>query len=302
MCRSKTEGGLGIRKLKDLQVAAYYVLAWDFLLSKDRLWVSWFQNRYALRPSYWNAVPKVLTDPWCEGETLLQKFGHRRVRRLGFSWSSLLSSIIIDGGWNFDLLQDEIFRPIKDYLHTLPVHARPDKFLWDGGDFNFKKAWKGCRTTYPEALWSSVCWGKARPRWSIHGLLLFQDRLPTMYNLQKRKVQLAPKCSNCLQQIDTKDHVFVQCPFAMNFWSWLKDTLGWTVDFSSIFIVEDLLLWFSSQTSTMIKTLLIGGFWSIWQERNRRLHGHSPTSTSEVARNILFEVFDVYNVSLKDII
>ncbi|XP_059627375.1 uncharacterized protein LOC132270195 [Cornus florida] len=233
---------------------------------------------------------KVLTDPWCEGETLLQKFRHGLVRRLGFTWSSPLSSLIIEGGWNFGLLQADIFTPIKEYLQTLSIHLRPDKLLWDGGDFTFKRAWKGCRTHYPEVMWSTICWGKTRPRWSIHGVFLFHERLPTMFNLQKRKVQLAPRCSTCLQQIDPRDHIFVQCPFAMKFWGWLKDALGWNVDFNSILSVEELLTWFLLQTSKLIKTLLVAGFWSIWQERNRRLHGHSSSSTTDVARKTLFEL------------
>ncbi|XP_059668750.1 uncharacterized protein LOC132313824 [Cornus florida] len=118
----------------------------------------------------------------------------------------------------------------------------------------------------------------------------------------KRKVQLAPGCFTCLKQVDTRDHIFVQCPFAMKFWNWLKDALGWNVDFNSILLVEELLTWFLLQSSKLIKTLLVAGFWSIWQERNRRLHGYSSCLTTDVARKTLFEVLDLYNVSLRDII
>ncbi|XP_059668736.1 uncharacterized protein LOC132313810 [Cornus florida] len=59
MCRPKDEGGLGIRKLKDLQVTSQRVLAWDFLLSKDRLWISWFHHRYTTSSNFWNAIPKI---------------------------------------------------------------------------------------------------------------------------------------------------------------------------------------------------------------------------------------------------
>ncbi|XP_059635251.1 uncharacterized protein LOC132277405 [Cornus florida] len=45
MCRTKLEGGLGIRKLIDLLKTSQCVLAWNFLLSKDHIWVPWFKHR-----------------------------------------------------------------------------------------------------------------------------------------------------------------------------------------------------------------------------------------------------------------
>ncbi|XP_059629952.1 uncharacterized protein LOC132272900 [Cornus florida] len=59
ICRPKDEGGLGIRKLKDLQVTSQCVLAWDFLLSKDRLWISWFHHKYTTSSNFWNVIPKI---------------------------------------------------------------------------------------------------------------------------------------------------------------------------------------------------------------------------------------------------
>ncbi|XP_059658794.1 uncharacterized protein LOC132305131 [Cornus florida] len=189
MCRPKAEGGLGIQKLIDVQQAAQCTLAWDFILSKDRIWVPWFKNRYSSLSTYWNAVPKIshsilwknlinirdvmhlnikfsigngqifklLSDPWCEGHSLLQKFGHRIVRRLGFAWDSFLSSLMDNGGWNLHILQDTIFHPIRDYIQTLVIHDREDKYTWDGGSFSFKNAWKGCRVMHPEVLWYRMC-------------------------------------------------------------------------------------------------------------------------------------------------
>ncbi|XP_059638715.1 uncharacterized protein LOC132280989 [Cornus florida] len=257
LIKPKDEGGLGVRKLKDLQVTSQCVLAWDFLLSKDRLWISWFHHRYTTSSNFWNAIPKIshsilwknminvretllnaihfsigdgqffkaISDPWCEGATLLQKFGYRIVRRLGFTWNSSLSQLMIDGGWNFELLEEDIFKPIRDCLCTLTIHSRTDRLLWDRGNFTFKNVWESCRVINPEVNWSKICWGKARPRLSVNGVFLFQDRLSSMYNLQIRKVQLAPRCSLCLQGIDTRNHLFVQCLFARNFWKWLADTL-----------------------------------------------------------------------------
>ncbi|XP_059629660.1 uncharacterized protein LOC132272550 [Cornus florida] len=93
----KEEGGLGLRRLRDIDKAAKCSLTWDFLLSKDRLWVAWFKENYLRHSSFWNVIPKessssiwkiagreiikencryrirngqqiqVFLDPWCEG-------------------------------------------------------------------------------------------------------------------------------------------------------------------------------------------------------------------------------------------
>ncbi|XP_059629568.1 uncharacterized protein LOC132272433 [Cornus florida] len=215
-------------------------------------------------------------------------------------WDIPLSNLLDNGEWNLELLQDIMFRPIKDYVQALIIHAIADRLMWDRGPFTFKLAWESCRITDPDVDWFKFCWGKSWPRWSVFGVFLFQDRLPTMVNLQRRKVQLAPWCSLCLQEYDTRDHLFVGCSYAISFWKWIVDIMGWNFDISLIFTFEDLLYWFSQQTNKMIYLIFVATLWSIWQERNGRLHGHLFRLPQDAARQILFEVLDIYNVAIQD--
>ncbi|XP_059650532.1 uncharacterized protein LOC132296338 [Cornus florida] len=134
--RPKDEGGLGIRKLMDIQVASKCVLVWDFLTSKDRLWISWFQHKYSSKCNYWSAIPRMSSsvvwksmlsvrdimlqhcefqidtghsfllfkDPWCAGQTVVAKFGHRMIRSLQIQRDAPLSSLIQKGAWDWQLL------------------------------------------------------------------------------------------------------------------------------------------------------------------------------------------------------
>ncbi|XP_059664040.1 uncharacterized protein LOC132309778 [Cornus florida] len=120
----KEEGGLGLRRLRDIDKAAKCSLTWDFLLSKDRLWVAWFKENYLRHSSFWNVIPKesfssiwknivavrdiikencryrigngqqiqVFLDPWCEGSC-------------DFTWKvwNGISAIV---GWNLQRVLD----------------------------------------------------------------------------------------------------------------------------------------------------------------------------------------------------
>ncbi|XP_059629720.1 uncharacterized protein LOC132272631 [Cornus florida] len=151
--RTKEEGGLGIRKLIDIQVASKCVLVWDFLTSKDRLWISWFKHKYTPNCNYWAVVPRMsnsviwktmvavremmlqhcgfqisngrsillFKDPWCAGLTVTAKFGHRMVQNLNLPRDASLSAIIQNGVWNWQMLQGLDLLPFRQFLHFLTL-------------------------------------------------------------------------------------------------------------------------------------------------------------------------------------
>ncbi|XP_059629767.1 uncharacterized protein LOC132272684 [Cornus florida] len=129
--RDKAEGGLRLRKLVNIQSASKVVLTWDFLTSKDRLWVSWFRNKYTSQSNYWNVIPKIthsviwkamleirdpmlqhvnfcignglmfnMQDPRCDGLTFSQRFGHRVLRSLNTPKTATLSRLLRNGTWD----------------------------------------------------------------------------------------------------------------------------------------------------------------------------------------------------------
>ncbi|XP_059638831.1 uncharacterized protein LOC132281113 [Cornus florida] len=154
-------------------------------------------------------------DPWCEGLTIAQKFGHRMARRLPFHRDAKLYNVMLNGDWNLALVQEDFFQAFRDFL----------------------------------------------------------NKLPTMLNLQKRRLPLVSRCSLCLQALDTMDHLFVTCDMG-NF----------------------------AETSKVLCSLFAASLWAIWKERNARLHLDVCTISSSVARQILFEVLTVQHASLQDLI
>uniref|UniRef100_A0A7N2LT45 Reverse transcriptase zinc-binding domain-containing protein n=1 Tax=Quercus lobata TaxID=97700 RepID=A0A7N2LT45_QUELO len=91
--------------------------------------------------------------------------------------------------------------------------------------------------------------------------------LPTRENLQRRKVQIDPKCEICLQHPETTCHVLWECPFARDIWSVAgrriqKSPTG-TSDFFSLF---------RSMANRLSKQELESWamvVWAIWGARNK---------------------------------
>ncbi|XP_059638815.1 uncharacterized protein LOC132281094 [Cornus florida] len=164
----KTEGGFGLRQISDIDKAAKCSLAWDFLLSKDRLWVAWFNKRYLTNASYWSVIPKVnhssiwksivsvrdtlkvqcsyrigngdkiknFMDPWCEGQFLSEVFSYRTLRQVSSNKQIDLSSFIVQNQWQFD----DVPFVVQQFFQQFRIHGGEDQLLWNNKSFTFKAA------------------------------------------------------------------------------------------------------------------------------------------------------------------
>jgi hypothetical protein len=59
-------------------------------------------------------------------------------------------------------------------------------------------------------------------------------KLPTDENLILRGCHLPSVCNLCFQNAETSFHLFFQCPFAVNIWTWFSKIVGLNLHFNSI--------------------------------------------------------------------
>ncbi|XP_059650070.1 uncharacterized protein LOC132295812 [Cornus florida] len=246
---------------------------------------------------------KLFRDPWCKGQMFSSLFGHRVVRSMHLQSDAPVSSLIFNGAWSLHNLQSDNLVAVQVFLQTVEIKGGEDKLLWDDGNFNFKNAWKCVRHTNIVVPWFKLCWG----RLSQDGLavLMLLDRLPTMCNLQRRRVCLVSRCTLCQKSLDTTDHVFVTCPFSQGFWKWLGGILGWDlIKFQDMLTAWDLFNWMDNlyNKSKQLQILFAAGLWYIWRERNNRLHGSISLRLEVVARTTFLEVCDVQRINFIDVI
>ncbi|XP_043717558.1 uncharacterized protein LOC122665470 [Telopea speciosissima] len=135
VCKPKSEGGLGIKRIKEMNIAGIMKQIWWIASKQDRLWVKWVQQRYLKQESLWTvkglnncswvwrkvlkyrdkalpliktiigdgAATKLWLDNWHPFGVLLNRFGSRICYDAG-SYSlaarhACVKEIVRDGDW-----------------------------------------------------------------------------------------------------------------------------------------------------------------------------------------------------------
>lgn len=55
VCKTKSEGGLGIKRIKDIAKATAVKMLWNFIQG-DTLWGKWMHNKYCKNDNFWTAL------------------------------------------------------------------------------------------------------------------------------------------------------------------------------------------------------------------------------------------------------
>ncbi|XP_024634647.1 uncharacterized protein [Medicago truncatula] len=97
----------------------------------------------------------------------------------------------------------------------------------------------------------------------IHG------RMPTDENLRTRGCVIVSACCFCLKTVETSDHTFLQCPFAINLWNLLGGKLNYLIDCTSaLSLLSCIPAHCSSQIADIFLAAVIHTVHTIWLARN----------------------------------
>ncbi|KAF6151031.1 hypothetical protein GIB67_016509 [Kingdonia uniflora] len=105
---------------------------------------------------------------------------------------------------------------------------RTDKCLYKPdlqGHFTVKAAYDYIRSKFP--IWSKYLWRpSSSPQLSNLAWKIFQKSLPTDDIIQKRAITLVSQCSLCKAELESTQHLFLNCPFSQNVWDWISDVFN----------------------------------------------------------------------------
>lgn len=192
VCLPKSEGGLGIRKLRESNTAAMLKHIWLLFTDKESLWCRWIHSVFLKNVNFWLASkPTVCSWSWKKIFDLRGDFRRSFCWRVG---DGTLVSFWFDnwhpkGPLNLLFSNTEIYRSrlpkgasVADFLafpeHTsgvlndiaawddpLPeLNYEPDRFLWLGnpsGTFSAASAWEAIRPRSQKLRWAPFIWNKA---------------------------------------------------------------------------------------------------------------------------------------------
>lgn len=182
------------------------------------------------------------------------------------------------GSFDTALRSQEIIHQIQQ-VQAPNDSAGHDRTLWkqnpDGFEskFSSKRTWNLLRVQGSVVAWHRLVWfPQAIPRQAFISWLAFCDRLSTCD--RTRKWGIHQPCPLCGEQNETRNHLFLACPYSHTVWTIIASGLlgsrinpDWTRTVNS-------LLW--NRLSSLDNSLDCMAFQStiywLWRERNGRIH------------------------------
>lgn len=198
VCRPKDEGGLGLRRLREVSRVFAYRLIWSLFTLSGSLWVASTKVNLMKKGSFWTAPNSTLGswiwkkllklrdevtpfirveigngenasfwfDSWLPHGRLIDVTGPTGPRLLGVPLAATVKDATGLGGWTLRRTRSaQLYHLVQSIRASpLPQTSGKDKFLWrtDSGDFvdqfNSRKTWNQTREHHPIVSWRRLIW------------------------------------------------------------------------------------------------------------------------------------------------
>ncbi|KAL9298582.1 putative reverse transcriptase zinc-binding domain-containing protein [Arabidopsis thaliana] len=284
VCKPKTEGGLGLRSLKEANDVCCLKLVWRIISHGDSLWVKWVEHNLLKREIFWTVKENANLESWIWKKILKYRgvakrfckaeVGNGESTSFWFDDWSLLGRLIDVAG-------------IRGTIDMGISRTMSDRVLWKGKNdiykdkFSTKDTWNYLRTTSNEVAWHKGVWfPHATPKYSFCLWLAAHDRLATGARMIKWNRGETGDCTFCRQGIETRDHLFFSCSYTSEVWTALAKGVFNTNHSNN----WSQIITYATQhkrcriESFLTKYILQATAYTIWRERNRRRHGDTPNT------------------------
>ncbi|GKB24098.1 putative reverse transcriptase domain, reverse transcriptase zinc-binding domain protein [Tanacetum coccineum] len=241
ICLPKKEGGLGLRSLEVFNLSLMTTQIWNIVSNKESLWVCWI-NTYKLRGrTIWDVQPKAnMSYGW---RKLLQLREHVKpffgvVLEMGILYS--VADLIVNGTWNWPLSWLAKAHNLGLVPAPTLIASRQDCMKWRDTngtmtDFMVKCAWEALRPRGNEVPQFHIVWfSHAIPRHAFQLWLIMRRSLKMQDKLRQWDVDPVTdltqvRCSLCITQADSHEHLFFECSYSYKVWSLLRGLVSMDV-------------------------------------------------------------------------
>lgn len=206
VCTSKESGGLGLRRISDLNSAYGIKLLWNLFAGSGSLWVAWVRRHNVPQNLFWTADfstvgswiwrwimtlrelarPLILGhvvsgrnisfwhDTWTPNGPILQAVGPNGPMVSGIAFEASVSTVVTNGRWN---ISTRSRHPILRFIRSELPERIPDVDSADGDYF----LWRNSRIEQPADFSISKLYSTLKPNppsvhW--HNLVWFKKRVP----------------------------------------------------------------------------------------------------------------------------
>ncbi|XP_019230192.1 PREDICTED: uncharacterized protein LOC109211148 [Nicotiana attenuata] len=141
-------------------------------------------------------------------------------------------------------------------------------------------------------IWKSLMFkNDARPKASFIMWLLLQGRLATTDRLMRWGITVDITYSLCQAELETREHLFVECDFAKAIWRRLQKWLKWQQTVEEWNQHVDWAIKNAkgkSQQAQIFKLVYAKCIYAIWMERNNRVFEKKTRSWEIIVREIVY--------------
>ena len=321
LCMPKEEGGLGLRRIKDLNDATIMKHIWNLFYRNDSIWVAWVREVLLRRSSIWIArTPSRCSWSWrkilqlrdrvrpfirhqvCNGvKTFLWHdfwnhlgpifplFGERILYDSAIPKNARVSEVIDGTRWNwpFPVSADLIALKNSCAGYLLDIN-REDIISWTqstSGVFTVSSACNSIRPRKPPVQWHAAVWfSQSIKRHSFIAWLVIQDRLSTQDKLLRWGLISSMACVYCQANEENRNHLFFECQVTSGIWMRVLRMCG---QYRLPRRWENELLWVISckgnSLCSITKRIAWGAsIYHLWRQRNARVHENQYISVDSI--------------------
>ncbi|PWA60030.1 RNA-directed DNA polymerase, eukaryota, Reverse transcriptase zinc-binding domain protein [Artemisia annua] len=280
---SKADGGLGISKLSDVNLALIAKWAWRFTINPNSLWRRLIVSIHGGRGK-WVFLPLKTSLKGCwkaivvtVGRIKLQHKGMDNYVRGKVGTGSDINFCWRRGPRSVEELSD--LRDLLELVGSQSLSNQKDKWSWgigDGEEFtvaNMKKTLRKDRDTHRDFCMRWESWIPLKV--NLHMWRAEMDRIPTRLALVRRGVNIQDvSCVNCDTGDESSMHTFTGCGITVIVWSFVE---RWCrLDPIIVFDVKDLLLipdsvGGSKWAKKIVRGIIMTTCWVIWKARNAKV-------------------------------
>ena len=233
------------------------------------------------------------TDNWSPYGKLTNYLSATATSHLGIPWKASLASLHSSNGWALPPARSENQVEVASFLTTIELQEHEDQYEWRIGNnssdnYRSSQVYQELRGTLPRVNWFSAVWIKRGiPRHCFLTWLFVLNRCPTRDRLISWGIQTPPICLLCNSASESRDHLLFSCPFSFGVWSAiaarcsLQPTGDWTASLLSMQTLPA-----KSLSTQLALWCWQASVYSLWTERNSRLHRNTFRSMDSLIKQI----------------
>ncbi|XP_077223482.1 uncharacterized protein LOC143857094 [Tasmannia lanceolata] len=189
---------------------------------------------------------------------------------------------------------------LKDLLESAMIDDNQIYPIWKpeaNGRLTFKSAWNSSRNEHQKVNWASTVWCKGHiPKHSFTTWQALHNRLATMDRLLFLGMSRDTSCLLCGSDGESVDHLFFRCGYSDRICRSILRQFNYRRNLKNSVLKEE--EWIRShfkkkeQCASAMRIAFGAIIYSVWRERNARLHGDPHTHKQSILRKIISIIRD----------